>query len=407
MSDIALSQGVRTNLQSLRGISDMLASSQERLATGRRVNSALDNPSNFFQAKGMSDRAQTLTSRLDGMSNGVQTLKAADNAITSMTKMLESARTLAEQSLNESVQGGQRYTSTNAITNGTTGDTPRERALSATLVANGLDATDRITLTRSKGGVTEQLQLEVGGAAPNGVATVEDLVNRVNESGFANARVNDNGTLEFFSAIDVDVAADTFAITFTTDADAAIALPVLGFTAALTAGNLTEGARVASSTGPDNSAAIADFLSQFDRFRADAGFNGINLLADGELNVIFNEDRTSSLKVTGSDFTQSGLGITSFSAATADTFITQMDAAIGTMKATQTSLGNNMTVVQERQRFTNALNDVLRVGADKLTLADQNEEAANVLALQTRQQLAQSALSLANQADQAVLQLLR
>jgi len=90
MSDITLSKAVRTNLLSLQNTAEMMSKTQERLATGNKVNSALDNPTNFFTASALNSRAGDLNALMDNMANGIKTLEAADNGLGSITKTLES-----------------------------------------------------------------------------------------------------------------------------------------------------------------------------------------------------------------------------------------------------------------------------------------------------------------------------
>ena len=97
MSDIVLSAGVRSNLLQLQKTSDLISNTQTKLATGKRVNSAVDNPINFFTAQGLSNRANDLTSLLDSMSNGINTIQAANNGLTSITKLVQSAQALISQ----------------------------------------------------------------------------------------------------------------------------------------------------------------------------------------------------------------------------------------------------------------------------------------------------------------------
>jgi flagellin-like hook-associated protein FlgL len=126
--------------------------------------------------------------------------------------------------------------------------------------------------------------------------------------------------------------------------------------------------------------------------------------------VTFNEDATSSLTVSGVSFNSTGLGISSAS----NTFqkdsdinaaISDLNAATDTLRSQASKFGSNLSVVETRQDFTKNLINVLETGAANLTLADTNEEGANLLALQTRQQLSSTSLSLASQADQNVLRL--
>jgi flagellin-like hook-associated protein FlgL len=97
MSDVTLSSAVRSNLLSLQNTADMMAKTQERLATGLKVNSALDNPTNFFTASSLNSRAGDLGRLLDAVGNATQTLEAADNGISAITKLVESAQATARQ----------------------------------------------------------------------------------------------------------------------------------------------------------------------------------------------------------------------------------------------------------------------------------------------------------------------
>jgi len=97
MSDIVLSAGVRSNLLNLQQTSDLVTQTQTRLATGKRVNSALDNAINFFTAQGLDNRANDLSGLLDSMSNAINTIQAANNGITSITKLVQSAQALVSQ----------------------------------------------------------------------------------------------------------------------------------------------------------------------------------------------------------------------------------------------------------------------------------------------------------------------
>ena len=147
----------------------------------------------------------------------------------------------------------------------------------------------------------------------------------------------------------------------------------------------------------------------------DAGFNGNNLLAgtSTQLKVVFNETGTSNLTITGADTSATGLGLAQLSATGFDTnagittILSKLKGASDTLRANASSFGSQLSIVQTRQDFTKALINTLQTGASNLTLADSNEEAANLLALQTRQSLSTKALSLASQSDQNVLRLLQ
>ncbi|MCB1516368.1 MAG: flagellin protein [Hyphomicrobiaceae bacterium] len=154
-----------------------------------------------------------------------------------------------------------------------------------------------------------------------------------------------------------------------------------------------------------------ELLTQIDDLAGDASFNGVNLLAGDDLSVLFNEDGSSSLDITGVTYDSAGLGLSSVSSGGFDsdsainTVLDDLSAGIDTLRTQASTFGSNLSVVEIRQNFTKDLINTLETGAANLTLADSNEEAANLLALQTRQQLSSTALSLASQADQNVLRL--
>ena len=103
LSNITLSAAVRQNLLSLQGTADLLATTQGRLATGKKVNSALDNPTNFFTAAGLDARASDISNLLDSIGNGVQVLQAANTGITSLSKLVDTAKSIANQVLQQPV----------------------------------------------------------------------------------------------------------------------------------------------------------------------------------------------------------------------------------------------------------------------------------------------------------------
>jgi flagellin-like hook-associated protein FlgL len=269
MSDIVLSAGVRANLLQLQQTSDLISKTQTKLATGRRVNSALDNPTSFFTAQNLSVRANDLNALLDTMSMGINTIQAANNGLTAITKLVQSAQSVVTQAQQTS------------------------------------DPTVRATLA---------------------------------------AQYN-------------------------------------------------------------------EIRSQIDLLAADSGINGINLLAGNDLSITLNETGTSTVAITGFDDTSAGaLGLAASannwsSDADIATSASDLTAALVTLRSQSQALSSNLQAVQIRQDFTKAMINTLTTGADGLTLADSNEEGANLLALQTRQQLSTTALSLAAQADQNVLKL--
>ena len=272
MSDIVLSAGVRSNLLQLQQTGTLIQLTQNRLATGKRVNSALDNPTNYFTAQGLQSRANDLSSLLDAQSNAIQTIQAANNGISAVTKLVQSAQATARQA--------QQTT----------------------------DTAERTSLGSQ----------------------------------------------------------------------------------------------------------FDDILDQIDQLAGDSSFNGKNLLTGDSLDVVFNEQGTSKLTITGvNDTTAGDLSINASSTwgdatagdANIQLALDDLTSALTTLRSQSKSLGSSLSTVQARQDFTKATINTLSTGADNLTLADTNEEGANLLALQTRQQLSTTALSIAAQADQNVLRL--
>jgi flagellin len=207
------------------------------------------------------------------------------------------------------------------------------------------------------------------------------------------------------TSLNLQVASGTSATSLTVGGTAASALGVSG----------TQTGAVTSTTSSDTRTSLQnDFnnvLDQIDSLAKDASYNGINLLNGDDLKVTFNEKGSSSLTIKGVTFNSNNLGMnkvtgTSFQDnSQIDNTISSIDNALTTLRTQSSKFGSNLTTVQTRQDFTKNMINTLQTGSDNLVLADSNEEGANMLALQTRQQLSTTALSLANQASQAVLRL--
>lgn len=266
IGDISLTASMRSTLVSLQETSSLMNRTQERLSTGKKVNSAIDNPANYFAAKGHTDRANQLDGRKDAMNEAIQTVKAADKGIKAITGLIENLR-----------------------------------------------------------GIVSAARSTSGGATAEQVAQFTEV------------------------------------------------------------------------------------LTQIDNLASDASYKGVNFLNSATLDVVFNEDGTNSLTITGFDASSTGLSIGTLGAgdsgATLDALENTLNAALDTIRSNAAGLASNLGVVQVRLDFTTDLINTLTEGANKLTAADINEEGANMLMLQTRQQLGTTALSLASQAAQGVLRL--
>ena len=391
MADVVLSGAIRSNLLSMQNTTRLLDETQLRLATGLKVRSAVDSPTAFFTAQGLNNRASDLNNLLDSMGQGVKTLEAADQGIKSILKLVESMKAIANQALETKVNAttivGNR--SGAALTGG------------VALAGLGALATGN-TLTIAVGEVTATVDI---GAATGEVATVQDLIDFVAATFVGDepleALINDQGQLEFSAANgrELSIAADN------------------GGTAVSLAGLL--GSHTSSTNGVNRDKFETDFNNlrdQIEQLASDASYKGVNLLKGDLLSVFFNNEQTSKLDIEGVNLTPDGLlnigtvpsdsGDHGFAADTdIKTFVDVLNAATGVLRQQASTFGANLGVVQIRQDFTSSLINTLETGASELTVADTNEEGAKMLALQTRQQLGTTALSLANQAEQGVLRL--
>jgi flagellin len=545
MSGIVLSASVRQNLLSLQSTASLLATTQNALATGNKVNSALDNPTEFFTAQGLNNRASDISNLLDGIGNGVQVLQSANTGITSLQSLIANAQSIANQVL----QAPTGYTTKSNVTSaaipgangnnllgpgvnataagaavlndntgtavaitaatklvGVAGATSNDLATpptngsvlkinnntitfstsqtTTTTDANGnvtigtgagsqetiqsvLTAIDSITGTSTPSTVsaTGQLQLStgttsnltIGAGTGNALAALgltalnntttnitppalsgETLSIAATGNGTATNIVFGTGTGQVstlnqlnaaLAANNLQASVDTAGhINISTTNNAASATignnspaPVITGTATgagAAFNNLTPGAPIADANSQaTRTALVAQYnqvLVNINTTSQDSSFNGINLLNGDTLNLTFDETGASKLAIQGYTLNDAGLSLSNLNNGTdfldsnsANTVLTQLTHASTLLRTAASSLGSNLSIVQIRQDFNKNLINVLQTGASNLTVADTNEEAANSQALSTRQSIAVSALALANQSQQSVLQLLR
>jgi flagellin len=242
-----------------------------------------------------------------------------------------------------------------------------------------------------------------------------------------------NGTVKTLDQLNVQLAANH--LTATIDANGVLTVTTVNDYASSTLGSAIAGGAVGGTiTGvlafttaqppvqdPVAQTARSSLVSQFNNILAqidtvsqDSSFNGVNLLNGDTLKLVFNETGSSTLGINGVVFNAAGLGLSNLVPGTdfidngaTNKVLASLNAASSTLRSEGSSLGSNLSIVQVRQDFSKNLINVLQTGSSNLTLADTNEEAANSQALSTRQSIAVSALSLANQSQQSVLQLLR
>jgi flagellin-like hook-associated protein FlgL len=541
-SDVVLTAALRNNLLSLQNTQRSIDTTQLRLATGRKVNSALDGPQAYFAAQGLNNRAADLNRLLDSIGQSIQTIKAADNGVTALTDLVNQADSIAS-SARDALAAGQSeakvtgsvdlrniddittlagFSSSSATLTITIGDpsdpsTPKVAAFSITIATgetieslvtdiNNIrpdDTTDTNKVIEASLNDKGQLEIKTlggenlsisfaGGGTPQGVAaslgfsgstytnndgteltasagavltsfalydgntltlsnpeiahrtslwtdledvngtalftgattltltinnktltldltgTIQASVDKINASGGALSELIqadydvDTGAFTI-KAIDASVTAVNFEL--------AGGIANFGFTGAElngvnTAENVNFGAAAADIAQlEDNYNSVRD---QIDALIQDTGYRGTNLLNGDDLTTFFNEYRTSSLTTSGTTFSASGLGLdaANFSTtATVDSQLTQTREALTTVRNFGTTLASDLAVIQTRQDFTSNLINTLTAGADALVNADQNEEGAKLLALQTRQSLGVTSLSLASQSQQSILRL--
>ncbi len=550
-SDIVLTAALRNNLLSLQNTQRLIDSTQLRLATGLKVNSALDNPQSFFAAQSLNNRASDLTRLLDGIGQSIRTIEEADKGVTALTALVEQAQTIAQQARDElsASEGvarivgnvdlrnvanlvgtitagddlviatvdddGNRISETIDIANGDTGytlaakitdqfadardgeiiaeitdqgylaiqsvdgrtfkitttaagelvsadlavlgisnfftaenrTTATTNLQSATIVAGNTVST--VSLYESVGNLAEAGDLigagflKSDGSTALSALTAGDLEVAVNNNGtiVTSTAVNQAGTFQdFVDSINQDTALNQLVraefdsntgqlhITSLSDAVRSVEFRVqadAGDTVDLglgdPSGNLDTFVNAGGGTDDfvirfNSSTQVLDSLAadynvirdQIDQLVVDAQYRGINLLNGDDLTTFFNENNSSSLVTEGATFTANGLGLTEatfLSSTDIELNVTQSRAALETVRSFGSSLANNLAIIQTRRDFTESTINTLTSGADDLVVADQNEEGANLLALQTRQALGVTSLSLASQSQQSVLRL--
>ena len=553
MGGISLTASMRSNLLSLQNISGQVDSTQNKLSTGKKVNSAIDNPSSYYTALSLNNRADDLNALLDSMGQAVSTIKATTTALESATEFLEQAKAVANQALetgpipnqnipiyipqpsgigdDEDVRNTGLFdgkTNTQAMINqlgadalaatacnqfyapgtdknganfgqgnwylpaigelmemvgfevggvtdgrGTSGSNGENAALiNKTLLAlkdKGIDADSLayIYWSSSEGGINafgwgccndgERFLTFKSGSGP--VRSFNFLENKFNPTDLSSApQIGDvmYSDLTYGSADDYDGSKTAVGVISWVSEDGKsakiISLKDLTFSSNDTVGNFDpdnpyggpENTCIISVTsrlseeiagldgihqddllaifqeiaarGDENNFQISEYdssqytsiLSQYDALIKDAGYKGVNLLQEQNLKVTFNENRSSLLEIMGKDASSQTLGLVTLewnSKEDIEKSIEELTNAINEIRSISSEFGNYYNIITTRQDFTESLINVLTEGADKLTLADMNEESANMLALQTSQQLAINSLSLASQASQSILKL--
>jgi flagellin-like hook-associated protein FlgL len=412
---IVLSASVRQNLLSLQSTAELLSTTQNRLATGNKVNSALDNPTNFFTAQGLNNRANDINNLLDSIGNGVQVLQGANTGITSLQKLVDTAKSIANQVLQAPTGYSVKSSATTAAPAGAT-PTLLAAGTASDLTNAGTNGLNGLTFVFTPAaGAATTITVSSTVAAGN-VNSIDAFNTALSSAGIGlTAALASNGSIGFTSTND---NASQVLTTGTTAAANTVALSGTATFALVTPAGGSAGKPVADAASQTIRASLVkqynDIVTQITTTAQDASFNGINLLNGDNLKLTFNETGKSTLNVQGVTFNAGGLGLASLTSGTdfldnssANATLVKLSAASSTLRTEASALGSNLSVVQIRQDFNKNLINVLQTGSSNLTLADTNEEAANSQALSTRQSIAVSALALANTSQQSVLQLLR
>src|SRR5216684_1367409 len=384
MSGIVLSASVRQNLLSLQSTADLLSTTQGRLASGKKVNSALDNPTNFFTAQGLDNRAGDISNLLDSIGNGVQVLQSANTGITSLQKLVDTAKSIANQVLQTPVGYSAKSNVTSTAITG---------AGAAGVAGTAADLTN--AGTNSLNGLTFVFTPATGAATTIKVSSTVAAGN-VNSIDAFNTALSAAGV-----GLTASLASDG-SITLTSTNDNASQILTTGTTAAANtiAISGTDTATLVTPTGGAAGQPVADAASQTIRANLiaqynnviqqitttsqDASFNGINLLNGDDLKLTFNETGKSTLNIRGVTFDAAGLGLASLVGGTdfldnasAKATMARITSASDALRTQASTLGSNLSIVQIRQDFSKNLINVLQTGSANLTLADTNEEAAN------------------------------
>ena len=340
MADISLTASMRSNLLSLQQTQSLMDTTQERLSTGKKVNSAIDNPSSYYTAQSLTNRASDLSSLLDSMGQAVQTIQAANEGIEAITEFASQAKAIA--------------TSAN--------DTSE-----ADSVENYMKQFDEIL---------KQI---------DGIAK---------DSGYKGVNLLDGEDQELKVVFNED-RSSSLTVKGDNASSAGLGLEASdGKWATKTPKTATKYTTNLKENAGDfvyKDGKVYKVAKTIDGTTTQHSFDA--LVADGSLVA-------TEYTTTDGSFNEVSIDKDAISKS-----ITQVEDAVSKLRNMASVFGNNYSIVENREEFTENLINVLEEGADKLTLADMNEESANMLALQTRQQLAINSLSLASQAAQSVLSL--
>jgi flagellin len=389
INDISLTSGMRNNLVSLQNTVTLLDRTQSRLSSGKKVNSALDNPINYFAAQSHLSRAADISNYKDSMSEAIQTIQSANNGITSIKSLIETARGLGQAALNASA---------NSV-----GFTLTAMASGNTITVGG------VAFSAVDTGASTATQFNVKDADGNAF-TVDEIVSNLA------AKINSN--TESGDAGDIKAVVNGNRITLTSISTTK-AITTTGVVTS-TSATISVDSKVTAERST-YAAQYESIMTQIDSLAGTGGYKGNNLLTNDTLSVGFEGGSisvkgfnayVSDMKVNTNgraDYT-STLGTASDNtkwalATNIKVDLNNLDKGVQKLKEESSKLSSALSVINIQQDFSTAKINTLTTGANNLTAADANEEGANMLMLQTRQSLSTTALSLSAQAAQSVLKL--
>lgn len=425
---ISLSPGIRDSLLALQSISGQIQKTQQRLATGKRVATALDDATSFFVAAQHINRANDISIRKDEISEGIQTLRAADNGITGITSLLNSMRgvahtalvttddlernlyaesyvTLREQITVLAADSG--YAGTNLLNSQNLTLEFGERSGTSTMVIAGIDA------SAAGLGVADKLVSGVGGIVPNQTASFSTYYHQ------ANVPFTDTFALGEVSQSTID---DTRQVVFYNSAPTGFTVTVSVSSAVMNNGTLS----VTGTVGQDVQASLTGGGITYQTFagvswggNAERTFptwsypqNVLEVQVDGvKQEGTYTLDTGGMIVFNPSSEPSPGQVVTFIKSDTWDTIgsvsasLRQIDAALTTLRGASESLSSALSAVVTRLDFNTRVTDILRQGAENLTLADMNQESAHLLMLQVRQELATNSLMIASRSDRSLVTL--
>ncbi|HAD86533.1 MAG TPA: hypothetical protein DCG48_04150 [Rhodospirillaceae bacterium] len=432
MSDVALSAAVRSSLLALQRTTDLIDRTNNRLSTGLRVSSPVDDPVSFFSSKALMDRSFDFTERKDGIDQGISTVTAALDGVESIDTVVRQLKGIATSL--KSATGTQftdlitQFNSVRAQI-GTLADDAQYQGI------NLIDNTTESLTVSFANNTTSLLTIDAVNMRQSGLA-VDGLVVRADSQISFTAFANDSG-LSLNNTANVALTGGHSAQTLVSDFGGELVVTyngtgttVTGTSAGITfaintqynitvvvgsadSQSITQGQTLTLQLASFN----AGWLSGVSGLGNTGSFSAANSGAvEGVFIGVISGLTQSFISPTGADIqilsvnTEGGLQsgvdfIAEGSAEDVDNIVIDLDAALQTLRSESQKLGSNVALLQTRLDFTERYTNTLEEGAGKLTLADLNEEGANLLALQTRQQLGISALSFAGQSEQGILAL--